>query len=189
MEGLTMVDKIELTDGFITLRPYRSSDINQLYDAACESIPEVSAWLPWCHPGYSIEESRTWVEARDAAWHKGTDYDFTMVNPRDGGYLGGCGINDIRGEHEFANLGYWVRTSRTKQGVATAATLLLARFGFDELKLNRIEIVVATGNYASQRVAEKAGATREGVLRNRLILKGKPVVDAVMFSLIPKDLS
>src|SRR3990172_4536404 len=106
----------------------------------------------------------------------------------DGSYLGGCGLNGI-GEYKFANLGYWVRTSRTKQGVATAATLLLARFGFDELKLNRIEIVVATGNYASQRVAEKAGATREGVLRNRLILKGKPVVDAVMFSLIPKDLS
>ena len=185
--GIKMIKKMELTDGFIILRPYRLSDGKRLYEAARESILEVSVWLTWYHPGYSIEESRTWVEARDAAWHKGTNYDFTMVDPRDGSYLGGCGINDIRGEHEFANLGYWVRTSRTRQGLATAATLLLGRFGFEELKLNRIEIVVNTGNKASQRVATKAGATREGILRNRLILRGKPV-DAVMFSLIPRDL-
>ena len=163
-----MVEKMELTDGFIILRPYQISDINRLYEAVRDSIPEVSAWLPWCHPGYSIDESRTWVETRDAAWQKGTDYDFTMVDPKDGSYLGGCGINAIIGDHEFANLGYWVRTSRTKQGVATAATLLLARFGFKKLKLNRIEIVVDTGNEASQRVAEQVMGKSRRIERERL---------------------
>lgn len=66
--------------------------------------------------------------------------------------------------------------------------LLVARFGFDELKLRRIEIVAAINNKASQRVAEKAGATREGILRNRLVVRDK-VYDAVMFSLIPGDLT
>lgn len=72
--------------------------------------------------------------------------------------------------------------------MATTATLLLARFGFSEFELNRIEFVVATGNKASQRVADKVGATREGVLRNRLVVRDK-VYDAVIFSLIPQDLS
>jgi len=183
-----MVTKLELTDGHVLLRPYRLSDIEQLYEAARESIPEVSVWLPWCHTGYSIKESREWVGARAEARQQGTAYDFTMVDPGDGSYLGGCGLNNISHEHKFANLGYWVRTSRTRRGLATAATRLLARFGFKELKLNRIEIVVATPNIASQRVAEKAGATREGVLRNRLVV-GDKVYDAVMFSLIPQDLS
>ena len=62
---------------------------------------------------------------------------------------------------------------------------LLADYGFKELKLNRIEILVAVDNLASQRVAAKAGAVREGILRNRLLLHGK-IHDAVMFSLIPK---
>lgn len=183
-----MVTKLELTDGHVLLRPYRLSDIERLYEAARESIPEASVWLPWCHTGYSIKESQEWVESRAEAWQQGTAYDFTMVDTGDGSYLGGCGLNGISHEHKFANLGYWVRTSRTRRGVATAATRLLARFGFKELKLNRIEIVVATPNIASQRVAEKAGATREGVLRNRLVVVDK-VYDAAMFSLIPQDLS
>ena len=89
--------------------------------------------------------------------------------------------------HNFANLGYWVRSSRVGQGVATAATRLAAQFGFEELKFTRIEIVAATGNVGSLRVAEKAGARREGVLRNRLMLGGK-LHDAVMHSLVPEDL-
>lgn len=63
----------------------------------------------------------------------------------------------------------------------------MAQFAFEELKYSRLEIVVATGNMSSLRVAEKAGARREGVLRNRLILHGK-LHDAVMHSLVPEDL-
>ncbi len=69
---------------------------------------------------------------------------------------------------------------------ATRAVRLLARFGFEELGLGRIEIVAAVGNKASQRVAEKAGAHREGVLRRRLCLHDE-YHDAVMYSLIPDD--
>ncbi len=171
-----MVNKIEMTDGIVLLRPYLPSDAIPLTEAACESIPEISRWMEWCHPGYSIEESRTWVEARPVKWGEGTSYDFSIVDPKDGSYLGGCGINGISPEHKTANLGYWVRTSRTKKGVATAATLLLARFGFTELKLNRMEIVVDIGNAASQRVATKVGATREGIARNGMELYGKPLI-------------
>ena len=56
---------------------------------------------------------------------------------------------------------------------------LLSRFGFDELKLNRIEIVVSTENKPSLRVTEKAGAKQEGVLRKRLVVRDR-VYDAVM---------
>jgi len=62
----------------------------------------------------------------------------------------------------------------------------MAYFGFRNLDLNRLEILIAVDNRASQRVAEKVGAVREGVLRNRLVVRDK-VHDAVMFSLIPSD--
>ena len=149
---------------------------------------ELSLWMPWCHAGYSLEESRTWVESRAEAWAKGIEYDFAITDCKDGILLGGCGLNQIDSACLWANLGYWVKSSRTGTGIASSAALLVAHFGFDELRLNRIEIVVATGNKASQRVAEKIGAVREGVMRNRLVVHDM-VYDAVLFSLIPGDLN
>ncbi|UCH42166.1 MAG: GNAT family N-acetyltransferase [Dehalococcoidales bacterium] len=177
---------IEITDGFITLRPYQMSDIDSLYEAVRESITEVSLWMPWCHSEYSIEESTTWVEGLPERWEMGTSFDFAITKAKNGQYCGGCGLNHLRYDIGLANLGYWVRTNETRKGIATAATLLLARFGFKELRLNRVEIMVAVGNIASLRIAEKSGATREGVLRNRLLLNGEPG-DAVLFSFVPQD--
>ena len=73
------------------------------------------------------------------------------------------------------------------KGIATAATLLVARFGFSEVKLNRIEYLVAAGNSASRRMIEKTGAIYEGVLRNKIVIHNR-VYDGEMFSLIPSDL-
>ena len=183
-----MEKEIRLTDGVVLLRPYRSGDVDHLYQAVRESITEMSPWMPWCHADYSIEESRAWVESRAEAWEKGTEYDFAITDARDGFFLGGCGLNHIDQANRIANLGYWVRTSRAKKGVASAAARLLAQFGLGKLELNRIEIMAAVGNKASQRVAEKVGAKREGILRNRRVVRDQ-VYDTVMFSLISKDLT
>ena len=183
----TVKKSLQLTDGTVQLRPYRNSDVYHVYDAVVESYSELTPWMYWCHPEYNIKETRDWVASRAEDWERGTEYSFAITDTKKGGFLGGCSIY-VHHQFRFAELGYWVRTSRTGQGLATAAVNLLVQFGFDELKLNRIEIVVATGNEASQRVAEKAGATREGVLRNRLLVPDK-VYDAVMFSLVPKDIN
>jgi len=182
-----MQKDIRLTDGVITLRPYHVNDIASVFEAVRESISEMVEWMPWCHPDYSIEESRTFVKSQPDKWEKGEEYNFSISYNTGGLYLGGCGLRIIDRNRGIANLGYWVRTSQTKKGIATAATLLLARFAFNELKLNRVEITVAVDNQASLRVAEKAGAIKEGILRNRVTQYVTPC-DAVMFSLVPQDL-
>ncbi len=179
---------IVLTDSSVLLRPYRLNDADEVYKAVLESLAELSPWLPFAHEDYSIKESRAWIKKRPEDWKKGTAYEFAIIDAGDGSYLGGCGLNGVDKENRRANLGYWVRTSRMGQGVAPSATLLLSGWGFKELKLKRIEILVATGNTRSLRVAEKAGAQREGILRNRLLIRDK-AHDAVMHSLIPQDLS
>ena len=182
-----MQHALHLTDGAsVLVRPYRPDDVPLLYEAVRESISEVAPWLRWCHQDYALEESRGWIETRAEAWAQGTDYDFALIDPSHGRLLGGCGLNYLNRVYRFANLGYWVRSSQTRRGVATAAARCVAAFGFHELGLIRIEIVAATANTASQRVAEKLGATREGVLRNRMPVHDR-VHDAVMFSLIPSD--
>ena len=174
------------TEQPITLRPYQADDILPLYEAASESIADIYPWMPWCHPGYTIEDSRSWIKSRLGAWGQ-PDYDFVIIEQATGRFLGAVGLNQINRVHDFANLGYWVRSSAAGRGIALQAVRLCARFGFDELKLHRLEIVVDVDNRRSQRVAEKAGATREGLARQRC-KSGDTYRDAVMFSLLPIDL-
>jgi ribosomal-protein-serine acetyltransferase len=169
------------------IRPYRITDIPLLYEAASESIEQVYPWLPWCHPGYTLDESRSWVYYAIDAWAGASEYEFVIFHKTEKAFAGGVGLNQISMVYRMANLGYWVRSSKAGRGAATAATRLAAEFGFRRLGLKRIEIVVAVENKASQRVAEKVGATREGILRNRLYMHDR-AFDAVMFSLIPSDL-
>ena len=104
-----------------------------------------------------------------------------------GHFLGGAGLNHVNRVHRFVNLGYWVRTDQTGRGVATAAAQLAARYAIEELGFVRVEIVVEVENLASQRVADKTGARREGLLRRRLMNRENPR-DAVMYSLVREDL-
>ena len=139
--------------------------------------------MPWCHAGYTEAESIVWIERTQAMWQSGEAYEFAVLDSVNG-YVGGAGINQFNRLHNLANLGYWVRQSRQRVGLATAAVRVLAKFGFETLGLTRIEIVTASENHPSRRVAEKAGAQFECVARNRLFIHGKPLAAAV-HSLVP----
>ena len=179
--------EISLTDGTIVARPYRLSDAEAFYEAAQESVAEVSPWLPWCRADYSLADSIAWLASVPNKWERDNNYHFAVTDAKSGGFVGGCSLYDVNRADSFADLAYWIRTSQAQKGFATAAARLVAQFGLTRLGLNRIEIVVAVNNPASLRVAEKTGAKQEGVLRNRLVC-GDNVYDAVMFSLIPDDL-
>jgi ribosomal-protein-serine acetyltransferase len=89
--------------------------------------------------------------------------------------------------HNTGNVGYWVRESVQRQGIATQAARTMARFGFETLHLTRLEIIAAEDNCPSRAVAEKLGATFECIARNRLYVRGEPL-DAAVYSLIPGDI-
>jgi ribosomal-protein-serine acetyltransferase len=165
-----------------SLRAYEPEDAQALWEAARESVGEVFPFLSWCHPEYSVAEAVEWIRSRAPLAAEGREYSFAIVGA-DGRFLGGCGVNQINRIHRFGNLGYWVRTSASRHGVATEAVRQLAEFAFRSAEMVRLEIVCAVANNASHRVAERAGAVREGILRHRLLLHGQPV-DAVMYSLV-----
>ncbi len=170
--------------GRFELLPVHTACVAELFDAVAESMNEISPWMEWCHCDYSANETKQWVESRSQAWEQSKEYSFLTLDALSKQVLGTCGLNDVHARHRFANLGYWIRTSRTREGAATEAIRLLADFGFVTLGLVRIEIVVAVGNFRSQKTAEKAGGYREGLLRNRITHRGE-AGDAYMFSLVP----
>ncbi|OGF14572.1 MAG: hypothetical protein A2W00_07540 [Candidatus Eisenbacteria bacterium RBG_16_71_46] len=169
----------------ISIRPYDPADAPALHEAALESAREVYPWLPWCHPGYTLEEARSWIASQVVERERGSAYEFAVFDET-GRFLGGCGLNGINGVHRFANLGYWIRSSAAGRGLTDQAVRALATWAFAGTDLERLEIVTAVGNTRSQRVAEKAGARREGILRARLLVHGHPH-DAVMYSIVRAD--
>jgi RimJ/RimL family protein N-acetyltransferase len=166
----------------VRIRPYRLDDGWEIVGAVHESLAELTPWMPWAHAAYALHESQQWLHVQIAAFELRTAFEFAMVGPG-GEYLGGCGLNQLDPANRRANLGYWVRSSATRRGVATAAVRLLREWAFGSTDLVRLEILAAVGNAASCRVAEKAGAVREGVLRSRLLLHGA-THDAMLFSFV-----
>jgi len=88
------------------------------------------------------------------------------------------------GDPGLAEVGYWLRREARGHGAATTAVRLVAAWAFGELGIRRLNLQTAPENLASQRVAGRAGFTREGVLRAWLPTPdGRR--DSVMFSLLP----
>jgi RimJ/RimL family protein N-acetyltransferase len=170
-----------MSDHDIVIRPYEDGDANDTFLAVRESMAELMPWMPWCTPEYALDDTTAWIEATKVGHADGSMHQFAII--ANGVFAGGCGIGQINQANQFANLGYWVRTSMAGRGIATAAALKLMSWAFENTRLNRLEIVIAVDNLRSHRVAEKVGARCEGTLRQRLILDGR-TVDAVMYSIV-----
>ena len=81
---------------------------------------------------------------------------------------------------------YWLDRRVRGQGIATEALTLITEWAFTEFDLARVHLVTHIENPASQRVAERCGFQREGVLRSWEPVKDKQP-DVVMWSRLPTD--
>jgi RimJ/RimL family protein N-acetyltransferase len=181
-----MFNSLNLTDGVISLRAFQQDDAAPLYRAALESLTDLIPWMSWAHPDYRESEMDEYVRIVRRNWEMCTQYAFAIADLHDGSMLGAASLSHIHPVYNFCNLGYWIRSSRRGNGLAGRAARLAAKFAFEQVGLIRVEVVVAVKNGASLKVAEKIGAHREGILRNRIIVR-EAVHDAVMFSFVPID--
>jgi RimJ/RimL family protein N-acetyltransferase len=168
------------------LVPFDVSFTEALFEAVHESRNELIRFVSWYYPEYSIEDARRWLQARERERFEGRSYDFAITDAQNGELIGGCGIDRIQTKNCLGNLYYWVRTSQTNKGAATAAAAAIVSFGLSTLHLIRLEIVVAETNFVGQSVAEKIGASREIRLPNRLILGGE-ILHAYLFSVLKPE--
>lgn len=146
-----------LTDGRISLRKYRPDDVHALYVAVSESLTELTPW-GFYHLGFSLEDAEKTVISYTSNWDKGKIYTFLIEAPPGEAFAGNCCIEEIERTKKHASLGWWVRTSRTHQGIATAAGRLAAAAAFEALHFPSLRIYTNAENVASRRVAEKIGA-------------------------------
>jgi RimJ/RimL family protein N-acetyltransferase len=114
--------------------------------------------------------AQTWVARYEEARHDGTREAFAVVE--DGEFLGLALAPTIDRETQTAELGYVVAPAARGRGVATEALRQLTEWALAEGML-RIELLISVDNPASQKVAERCGYVREGVLRNAYVKPGR----------------
>jgi RimJ/RimL family protein N-acetyltransferase len=154
-----------LLDGLTALRPWRDGDVAALV-AACQD-PEIARWTRVPSP-YGEADARAYLHARYDAAFAGLSAPFAIVAADSGGLLGSISLMRFAWADARAEVGYWLAAAARGHGHATRAVGLICRWGFDALGLERIDLLAATGNRASQQVAQRAGFTREAVLRSYL---------------------
>jgi len=132
-----------------------------------------------------MADVRQWIEE---ALQDETQMPFTIVEKAKGRVVGSTRFLHMRPEHRTVEIGWtWLGQEWQRTGVNTEAKLLLLTHAFDRMGCIRVEFKTDARNLRSQRALERIGATREGVLRNHMIVQGGYHRDSVYFSVIDEE--
>ncbi|NHC15255.1 GNAT family N-acetyltransferase [Motilibacter deserti] len=161
------------------LRPWRASDADAVF-AACQD-PEIQRWTRVPSPYEHAHAVGFVTEVAPALWAVGAG---TFAVTEAGAVVGSVGVHSI--DDGVADVGYWTAAPARGRGLTSDALRTLCSWLFEERGVARVELVVEPANTASRRVTEAAGFTAEGVLRGRLLLRGRRA-DVVMYARLGTD--
>ncbi len=172
-----------LTDGRIRLEPLALRDLADVLVMCDDEDTKRFTYLP-----SNADETWVagWLRRYAQGWIDGSRAGFSIRDAETGAFLGFAAIVRLELEYAQGEIGYVVSPHARGRGAALAAVQLLTRWGFDELRLQRLELRIDTGNPASERVAERAGYRLDGVLRSLAFKEGRRV-DTGVWSRLPGD--
>lgn len=104
-----------------------------------------------------------------------------------GKVIGSCGFLNRMAKHYRAEVGFELSRDFWGKGIASEALEGVISYGFKHLQLERIEALIDPANMASQKLVEKHGFLKEGLLRHYEYTCGK-FDDLYMYSLLKGDL-
>jgi len=158
----------------LELRPFRRRDVEALIAAVGSSLEELERWLPWVHPRYGRADALRFIRDSAAAWAEGRAYDFAIRRPESPElHVGNISIWPTSRRERAGEVGYWISSADTGDGIATEAATAILAVGFEEMALHRVTLRIAVGNVASERIAEKLGFVHEGLLRKEVMVAGE----------------
>ncbi len=158
----------------LELRPFRRRDVEALIAAVGSSLEELEPWLPWVHSRYGRTDALRFIRDSAAAWVDGRAYDFAIRRPESPErHVGNISIWPTSRRERAGEVGYWISSSETGDGIATEAATAMLAVGFEEMALHRVTLRIAVGNAPSERVAEKLGFVHEGLLRKEVLVGGE----------------
>jgi RimJ/RimL family protein N-acetyltransferase len=166
---------VKLEDEAIRLRPLTEDDVPAV-TAACQDSA-MHRWLDFLPSPYTEDDARAWLRSDTVSQ--------AVVDAKTDELLGSIGWRTV--DQGNVQIGYWVKREARGRGLATRALTLLSRWVLVDLGAQRVQLLAEPANFASCRVAEKAGFCREGLLRRYLDVRGERR-DALIFSLLSDEL-
>jgi RimJ/RimL family protein N-acetyltransferase len=168
----------------IVLRPFGAGDVAAT-EVACND-EEIQRWLPLPFP-YTRADARAWCLRISHSLRTTGDGLHTAVTTAAGDLIGTVGLKRTDWSARCTEIGYWTAPPHRGRGYQVRAARALARWALDGW-MERVELRAATSNAASRRVADRAGFTFEGVLRNAgFTHHGR--VDLALYSMTPADIA
>ena len=161
----------ELHTPRLLLRRLRMEDAEDIF--AYASDPQVTPYLMW-ETHRSIADTLDFLERTLQSYRDGGLPVWAIEHVAEKKVIGSCGFADLAARHARAEVGYAIGRKYWRQGIMTEALRAMLRYCFEVLQLNRVEARCDVENTGSWRVMEKAGMKFEGVLRQNIILHGRP---------------
>ena len=169
-----------LADGELRLRPYGPGDLDALVRELRD--PEIPRWTN-VPPDYGREDGLAFLAHVEPERVAGRSLTLALGEP----LQGAVGLTGVDWPDRRAELGYWIAASRRGRGLAGRAVRLLSTWALSQAGFERLDLYANPANAPSQRVAEKAGFTREGLLRQLRYRQGGRE-DLYVFSRLATDL-
>lgn len=132
---------------------------------------EFGRWLPWVKDMYAISDEKAFIKNGRQRMAAGAFW-FAAILYRDN-IVGLLDLHQISQEHHRCQVGYWLAGSCQGKGVMTAAVRELETIAFNELNMNRIEIIADKNNQKSRSVAERRGFHLDGILKQYAFYNGQ----------------
>jgi RimJ/RimL family protein N-acetyltransferase len=152
----------------LILRPFRRKDTSAVHEAVRASLPELAEFLPWA-VGYQRSVTSQFIKDSVGAWASGRAFDFAIRDQEDADrHLGNVSVWFTSRANMVGEIGYWIRSDVTGQGIGTEATARALQVAFEELQMHRVTTRIAVGNIASEKIVQKLGFLKEGTLRDEV---------------------
>jgi RimJ/RimL family protein N-acetyltransferase len=136
------------------LRRWHPAQVDAAMAAIEESRPELEAWMPWA-PGLDRDAEMATVVRGAAEFDADRNWPYMLCDGDE--VLGSLGVHDHRADG-YAEIGYWIRTGRTRRGLATSSAAALTAAAFAALPdIGSVVICMDKANLASAAVPPKLG--------------------------------
>lgn len=181
-----MIRATELRGAKTALRPPRTSDTTWL--ASALNDPEFHRWMPMVPYPYTLADAEQFIAHTEQAWESRTECAFFVCQgDTDGDQpCGGITLHLVASDPGMAGVGYWLEGAARERGLASDALRTISKWAFSEVGIERLHLTTLPNNQPSQRVAERAGFVREGLLRAWAPTeKGRK--DALIYSLLAQE--
>lgn len=166
------------TDRLI-IEPITSRIARRLYTAVDESRDALLPWLPWVPFNDSPKASERYAEACEGDWEAGAALRFCLRLRDKPEVVGAVTLENCVHLHRGCDLGYWLHTGSTGQGLMTEAAGRVVQFAFEDVGFHRIRCAAGVDNTPSRRVIERLGFSFEGTARDAEKVAGRWITHAV----------